>query len=160
MKVLFIKIKKIIGIKAFDKLENKEIIIKTSSVFNATGHYVDSIRKIDDIFSKDITIFSKGSHLVISNSLLNIKEGLLIPKTTDGRVIFILPWLDDYCLIGTTDIKTEFEDFSKVSDEEKSYLLNHINEYFNTTIKQSDILSSWSGMRTLLKEDTNSQKNC
>lgn len=151
------KDEKIVGIKAYDKIKKNEYFIKADIVINASGHYVDSIRKADDENSKDLTVFSKGSHFVISNDILNIKEGLLIPNTKDGRVLFVLPWLD-YCLIGTTDIKVGFSTNSNVSEEEIDYLLTHINSYFNKTICKKDILSSWSGLRTLIK-DNNSSKD-
>lgn len=147
---------KLVGIKAYDKFKEKELFFKASCIINATGKDVDRLRKLDDEMAEEITTFSKGTHLVISKKLLNIKEGVIIPQTKDGRVLFILPWLD-YCLIGTTDKEVSVSESLKASKEEKEYLLEHINEYFDKKILFSDILSSWSGLRVLIKNNDDSK---
>lgn len=147
---------KIKGIQVYDRLNKKEYLFKSNCIINATGHYIDIIRKLDNKNTKDLVEYSRGSHIIISNEKLKIKEAILIPKTSDKRVLFILPW-ENHILIGTTDIKCEFSKNLKISEEEKDYLLNHINKYFNEKIKKEDILSSWSGIRTLLKQELNSK---
>jgi glycerol-3-phosphate dehydrogenase len=55
--------------------------------------------------TQEILALSSGIHIVVSKDFLSSNEGILIPNTSDGRVIFILPYLN-YCLIGTSDNKT------------------------------------------------------
>ena len=151
---IYDKNQKVSGLKIYDKLENKTYTVKSKCVINASGANVDNIRKIDDNSSDEIMDLSSGIHLVIDKKVIPYYEGLLIPKTSDGRVIFILPYLD-HCLIGTTDNKVDYTTAKKASEEEINYLIEHVNEYFDIKIQQKDILSSWSGIRPLLKQSVN-----
>jgi glycerol-3-phosphate dehydrogenase len=121
-------------------------------VINATGANVDNVRLIDDKNSKQILSLSSGVHIVVSKEFLGTNDAILIPNTSDKRVVFILPYLN-HCLIGTTDNKTVFEENPKVNEAEIEYLLNEVNRYFEKNIKKEDILSSWSGIRPLIKSD-------
>lgn len=143
---------KINGVKYFDKTQNKTHEINVKVVVNASGANVDNLRLKDDETSKEILALSNGIHIVVSKEFLPLEEGILLPNTSDGRVIFILPYLN-HCLIGTTDNKTIYEENQKVIDEEIKYLLEEINNYFEKDIKKDDILSSWSGIRPLIKSD-------
>lgn len=146
---------KISAVRYLDKIQNKIYEIKTKVVINATGANVDNIRLLDNQDSKEILALSSGIHIVISKDFLDTKEAILIPNTSDGRVVFILPYLN-YCLIGTTDNKTIYEENPKVKEFEIKYLLKEVNKYFNKPLTKGDILSSWSGIRPLVKSDKSS----
>lgn len=146
--------KKIKGVKYLDKISNSEVEIKSNVVINATGANADNIRFIDDKNAEEKLTLSSGIHIVVSKEFLSSDEGLLISNTSDKRVIFVLPYLN-HCLIGTTDNKIGYEENPKVKDEEIDYLLNEVNKYFEKPLKKEDILSSWSGIRPLLKNDKN-----
>ncbi|MBE0528770.1 MAG: FAD-dependent oxidoreductase, partial [Thermoleophilia bacterium] len=75
--------------------------------------------------------------------------GLLIPKTEDGRVLFILPW-ENHALVGTTDEPADIAEHPRVREEEVAYLLRHVRQYFNLDVTEGDIKSSWSGLRPLV----------
>ena len=143
---------KISGVKYFDKNENKSFEINCSCVINATGANVDNIRVLDDRDSKKILALSSGIHIVVSKDFLFSNEALLIPNTSDGRIIFILPYLN-HCLIGTTDNPCTYDENIKAKDEEIQYLLDEVNKYFIKALERKDILSSWSGIRPLVKND-------
>ena len=147
---------KISGVKYFDKIENKSYEINSKVIINATGANTDNMRILDDKDSKEILALSSGIHIVVSKDIFNINEGILIPNTSDGRVIFILPYLNHF-LIGTTDNKTIYEENPKVKNQEIDYLLNEINKYFEKSIKKEDILSSWSGIRPLVKNENKNE---
>jgi glycerol-3-phosphate dehydrogenase len=149
---LYYENKKISGVKYFDKTENKTFEINCSCVINATGANVDNIRALDDKDAKEILALSSGIHIVVSKDFLFSNEALLIPNTSDGRIIFILPYLN-HCLIGTTDNKCVYDENIKASDKEIEYLLNEVNKYFIKALRKEDILSSWSGIRPLIKND-------
>ena len=91
---------KIIGIKAFDKIGNKSFDIFSKVVVNCTGIFCDDNFNENDKLKKQMIKASKGTHLVFKD--LNLKESIMIPKTSDGRVLFILPY-GKYFLAGTTD---------------------------------------------------------
>ena len=147
---LYYENKKISGLKYFDKIENKTCEINCSCIINATGANVDNIRFLDDKNAQEILALSSGIHIVVSKDFLFSNEALLIPNTSDGRIIFILPYLN-HCLIGTTDNKCEYDENIKAKDEEIKYLLDEVNIYFTKPLKKEDILSSWSGIRPLIK---------
>lgn len=143
---------KIIGVKYFDKIEDKSYEVNTKCIINATGANVDNIRLLDDKNIDEILALSSGIHIVVSKEFLSSNEGLLIPNTSDGRIIFILPYLD-HCLIGTTDNKCIYEENPKAKDEDIEYLLKEVNKYFSKPLSKDDILSKWSGIRPLIKND-------
>ncbi len=150
------KNEKLIGAKIFLKEENRYMNIKADVIFNATGQNIDNIRKLDNKKSQNIAIFSKGSHIVLKNGYLSNDEAIFIPKTFDNRIVFIIPW-QNYTLVGTTEIQEKQRKKVIASKEEKEYLLKYFNDYFNTNLTSKDILSSFSGYRTLIRQKKESQ---
>lgn len=75
--------------------------------------------------------------------------GLLDPETSDGRVIFLLPW-QNHTIIGTTDVPCKVTSNPQPTENEINFILQEINNYFNQEIKRADILSAWSGIRPLV----------
>lgn len=144
---------KLIGLNIKDETKQKNYKVNASCIINATGIYVDDIRALDDKESTKILSFSSGVHIVVDKKYLTVQEGILIPKTKDGRVIFILPW-QDFCLIGTTENSESSNQNIQVTKEEITYLLNEINRYFDTLINLSDVLSSWKGIRPLVNSNS------
>ena len=149
---LYDKNQKIIGVNWFDKMKNETFQVTSQVVINATGANVDNVRLMDDKSAQEILSLSSGVHIVVSKEFLGIEQAILIPNTSDKRVIFILPYLN-HCLIGTTDNKAVYSSFPKVEESEIEYLLNEVNRYFEKSIKKEDILSSWSGIRPLIKSN-------
>ena len=146
---------KISGVKYFDKIQNKNYEINAKVVINASGANVDNLRLKDDESTNEILALSSGIHIVVSKEFLSSNEGILLPNTSDGRIIFILPYMN-YCLIGTSDNKTTYEENSKAQEQEIEYLLKEVNNYFEKHLTKEDILSSWSGIRPLVKSDKSS----
>lgn len=96
---------------------------------------------------------SKGSHLWLKKEALNLKGPLLLTPQ-DGRVIFVMPW-EKAILVGTTEVAPHENFFDvKASKAEVDYLFKALKEYFpNAQLESSDILSSFAGIRPLVKED-------
>lgn len=145
---------KISGVKVFDKISNKNYEFKAKVVVNATGIFSDKIRKLDDKEACEMLELSSGVHIIIDKKYLPSREGLMIPKTEDGRVLFILPWMGK-CLVGTTDEKTILKQRPEVLEKDINYILKHLEIYFDLKIKKEEILSSWCGIRPLLCSDKN-----
>src|SRR5690606_24524556 len=102
-------------------------------VVNATGPFADAVRRLDDPDAPAMLKTSSGVHLVLSGRFSPPGTGLLIPKTEDGRVLFLLPWLG-HTVVGTTDNpalvqadpKPEAEDIER-SEEHTSELQSREN---------------------------------
>jgi glycerol-3-phosphate dehydrogenase len=100
-----IKENKIItGVTALDTETGKEFELKVKAVINATGVFSDSIRKMDDNNIKPIITPSRGTHIVLDKSFLPGDNAIMIPHTSDGRILFAIPW-HNRVIIGTTDIE-------------------------------------------------------
>ncbi len=143
------KDKKICSVEVKDKISDEIYSVDTDFVINATGVFCDNIRKVDDKNVHDIVEASSGIHIVLDKKFLPNNEGLMIPKTEDGRVLFMLPWMGK-CLVGTTDEESFPQEHPKTDDKDIEYLLRHMRKYFSIEIKKSDILSSWCGLRPLV----------
>jgi len=140
---------KLTGVTVKDKINNTITEYNSKIVINATGLFSDKIRKIDDKNANDMLNLSSGIHIVLDKKYLPSNEGLMIPKTEDGRVLFILPWMGK-CLVGTTDEKTQLSEHPDVSQKDIEYILKHLEIYFDLKIDQSEIKSSWCGIRPLV----------
>lgn len=140
---------KISGAEVKDLLTDEIFIIKAKAVINATGVFSDTIRKMDDPNEKNIILSSQGTHIVLAAGLIPNNLGLIIPKTSDNRVIFLLPWLDK-TIAGTTDKESKITTDPKPSKEEVDYILTYLNNYLDTKINKDQVLASWSGLRPLI----------
>jgi glycerol-3-phosphate dehydrogenase len=125
--------------------------IHARCVINACGPSADLLRRLDDPQATELLQVSSGIHIVLSRSFAPADTGITIPKTEDGRVLFILPWLGG-CLVGTTDEPAHPRDRLEASGKDIDYLLRHVNRYFNLELKRSDIMASWAGLRPLLRD--------
>ena len=150
---------KIDGLKVRNKLNGENIIINSSIIVNDRGAFSDNIRLLDDKKAKKMLNLSSGTHIVLNKKYLPSNEGLMIPKTEDGRVLFILPWMGK-CLVGTTDEQTCLSEHPKVKEKDIEYILKHLEIYFDIKINTNEILSSWCGIRPLIApSETSSTSN-
>ncbi len=140
----------IIGATVQNNISNERFDIHAKVVINATGPYVDTIRRMDNQNATPLIRASSGTHLVLDKNLMPSNVGLLVPKTKDGRVIFMLPW-EENVLIGTTDNATEISDQPLPDEEDVSYLLSYVNEYLHVSLKPAAIKSAWTGIRPLVQ---------
>lgn len=141
---------KMSGVEAKDILSGETFSISAKMVINATGPFVDTLRKLDNPKTSDMVEASSGSHMVLDKKFCSNTYGLLIPKTEDNRVLFFLPW-NGHTLVGTTDNAAAISDNPKASLMDRDYLLQQIKNYFTHPISTKDVLSTWSGLRPLIK---------
>jgi len=147
---------KIIGIVAYDNIIKEKIQIKCKHVINATGPYADIIRKIDDNNCSNLIYASNGTHIIYKNTLNMTDTGILIPKTDDGRVLFILPWYNNI-LVGTTDDPCSVSFNPKPNQNDLQYITDQMKKYIDDkTLVQTSI---WSGIRPLVKTMNNNSEN-
>ncbi|XP_014250032.1 glycerol-3-phosphate dehydrogenase, mitochondrial [Cimex lectularius] len=134
---------------------------KAKCIINATGPFTDSIRKMDDPSVTNICSPSSGVHVVLPGYYSPDQMGLLDPCTSDGRVIFFLPWLN-HTIVGTTDMPCKVSHDPAPSEEEIAFVLKEIKSYINPDVemRRGDVMSAWSGIRPLVsdpnKKDTQS----
>lgn len=136
------------GAELHDKLTGARWTVKARAVINATGPFADGIAKLDDAASRPILTVSSGAHIVLDKKFVPDDTGLLIPKTHDGRVLFVLPW-QGHALVGTTDEKAAIEEHPRPTRDETTYLLDYVRRIFGVEIGEDAVKSSWSGLRPL-----------
>ncbi len=142
---------KVIGVEALDEITGKTYHIKSKSVINATGVFVDQIIEMDENETPAMVMPSQGVHLVVDKKFFPGTGALMIPKTTDGRVLFALPW-HDAVVIGTTDTALNMISEEPVAlEEEIEFILLNFNQYNEIKIAREDILSVFAGLRPLVK---------
>lgn len=142
---------RIVGAVVRDRIGGAEFTLRAKGVINAAGPFVDSIRRMDEPEAAPLLEVSSGIHIVLDGRFAPPDAGLMIPRTDDGRLLFILPW-QGHALIGTTDEPAQIDDHPIPRQEEIAYLLRHVRRYFSLDVTEKDILSSWSGLRPLLRD--------
>lgn len=140
---------KINGVKAKDLDTNKDYLLKSSIVINATGVFADSIAKMDDPDSKPSLRPSQGVHIVLDKSFLRSNSAIMIPKTDDGRVLFAIPWYDEV-VIGTTDTPLDTISLEPVAlEKEINFILQTAGRYLVRAPERKDVLCIFAGLRPL-----------
>lgn len=131
------------------------ITIRAKGIINATGPFCDSIRKMDDPKAQEIVAPSSGVHVVLPGYYSPQKNsmGLIDPATSDGRVIFFLPWQGN-TIAGTTDAPCTITPQPIAGEDEINWILNEIRGYLSPDInvRRGDVLAAWSGIRPLVKD--------
>lgn len=146
------------GVKFIDEEESKEYEIKGKQVVNATGVFADDVLLMDSPNAEKTISPSQGVHLVLDKSFLPGEDAIMIPKTDDGRVLFLVPW-HERVIIGTTDTPIENESLEPVAlAEEINFILNTAARYLTKAPKRSDVLSVFAGLRPLAFSKGNDDK--
>jgi glycerol-3-phosphate dehydrogenase len=145
------------GVKATNSLSGAVFEVEAKVVINATGVFSDRIMQLDEPDAKARIRPSQGIHLVLDASFLKSKHAIMVPHTTDGRVLFAVPW-SDYVVVGTTDTAVENADFEpKALKEEIDFILENASAYMAKKPKRKDVLSVFSGLRPLEASEDNSE---
>ncbi len=148
------------GVVFKDMEGQKEFTVLSKVVINATGPFSDHILHMDDPEEPDIIAPSQGIHLVLDNAFLPGKSAIMVPHTSDGRVMFAIPYMGK-TLVGTTD--TPIPEVSlepRPMSEEIDFLLETAGTYLAKSPSREDILSVFAGIRPLVKveEEKNTAK--
>lgn len=144
---------KIAGAEIKDIIHNTSFELRAKCIVNATGPWVDLIRKKDNSLKGKRLQLTKGVHIVVPFAKLPIKQAIYF-DVKDGRMIFAIP-RQGKTYIGTTDtVFNEFLDEPTTSKEDVKYILKAVNNMFpSIALKTSHIESSWAGLRPLIHED-------
>jgi glycerol-3-phosphate dehydrogenase len=149
---------KVSGVKAVDLESGEEYTLKAKAVINATGVFVDEILQMDTPAKKPIVRPSQGVHIVLDKDFLGGESALMIPKTSDGRVLFAVPW-HEKVLIGTTDTPLDQHSLEPVAlEKEIEFILNTAGQYLTRAPQRKDVLSVFAGLRPLAAPDKETSK--
>jgi len=139
------------GAVARDMESGSEFEVQARVVINATGCFSDGVRQMADPAAPRMIAPSQGVHLVFDSSFLRGESAIMVPHTSDGRVMFTIPW-HGHALVGTTDTSIQ-----EVSSEpapfaqEIDFILETAGQYLAKPPRRADILSAWAGIRPLVK---------
>uniref|UniRef100_A0A665U061 glycerol-3-phosphate dehydrogenase n=1 Tax=Echeneis naucrates TaxID=173247 RepID=A0A665U061_ECHNA len=144
---------KVCGAHCRDVITGQEFDVKAKCVINATGPFTDSLRKMDNQQTQNICQPSAGVHVVMPGYYSPDNMGLLDPATSDGRVIFFLPW-EKMTIAGTTDTPTNVTAHPIPGEDDINFILREIRSYLSpdVEVRRGDVLAAWSGIRPLVTD--------
>lgn len=131
----------------------EDVTVRAKCIVNCTGPFTDSIRKMDDQSCKEIVAPASGVHVILPGYYSPAKMGLIDPSTSDGRVIFFLPWQGN-TIAGTTDSPSAISQNPLPDEASIKWILGEISHYLSPDInvRRGDVLAAWSGIRPLVKD--------
>jgi glycerol-3-phosphate dehydrogenase len=140
---------KVSGVRFTDEIDGGIFELQGHYVINATGVFVDSIIRMDNINEKPLVRPSQGVHLVVDSSFLGGSDAIMVPKTSDGRVMFGVPW-HNRTILGTTDIPVNEALLEpKALEEEVDFILETAGRYLEKKPRREDVLCVFAGLRPL-----------
>jgi len=139
------------GAVALDSESGKELNISAKVVINATGAFTDHIRRMADESVQPMISPSQGIHLVFNRSIMPGDSAIMVPHTSDGRVMFAIPW-HDHVVVGTTDTPIDGASLDPVPfEQEIEFVLETAGQYLSKPPSREDVLSVFVGIRPLVK---------
>ncbi|MXV37374.1 FAD-dependent oxidoreductase [Flavobacteriaceae bacterium Ap0902] len=145
------------GVKAKDVLSGEEYELKAKAIINATGVFTNEVLNMDNPDHRKFVVPSQGIHLVLDRSFLPTDEALMIPKTSDGRVLFAVPW-HDKVVVGTTDTLIEEPSFEpKALEKEIEFVLETARRFLTKKPTREDVKSVFAGLRPLAAPEKEGQ---
>jgi len=133
-----------------DAVSGKRTTVRAATFVNASGPWVDSVRRLDDPQATPMLRPTKGIHVFVPHSRLAHSRAVVL-ETRDGRVVFVLPW-GRLSLVGTTD--TDYDgslDEIIATRDDVAYLLEEVNAFFpQARLTSDDVVSAWAGVRPLV----------
>jgi glycerol-3-phosphate dehydrogenase len=146
------------GVIAIDSESGKRMKIPAHVVVNAAGIFADNIRRLAEPDVQPMIAPSQGIHLVFPRDFLLGNTAIMVPHTSDGRVMFAIPW-HDHTVVGTTDTAIQEPSYNPLPfEEEIQFILDTASQYLSRPPKRDDVLSVYVGIRPLVKANGASSK--
>lgn len=137
------------GVFAKNFISGDTLELTSGAVINASGVWADDILRMDNPQHENSIRPSQGIHLVLSKDFLPGGHALMIPKTSDGRVLFAVPW-HDHLVVGTTDTPVDENNTEpEALDKEIRFIIETASEYLTRPVRREDVLSLFAGLRPL-----------
>jgi len=131
-------------------LENGDVV-KSKILINAAGPWInETVTNVIKVNSNKSIRLVRGSHIIIKK--LYDEEVAFTLQNDDNRIVFVIPYKNEYSLVGTTEVDVNTPNNPKISDEEKIYLIKTINNHFEKQITHTDIVETYSGIRPLIED--------
>ena len=131
-------------------LSNKKAI-NSKILINASGPWINEVVKdIIKIPSKKSIRLVKGSHIIIKK--LYEQEVAFTLQNDDRRIVFVIPYKENFSLIGTTEIEVDTPENPKINKSEIQYLISSVNNYFQKQIDETNIIETYAGIRPLIED--------
>jgi len=139
------------GVRARDRESGEELSLRAGVVINATGAFSDAVRRMANAEAAPMIAPSQGVHVVLDKAFLPGRSAIMVPHTSDGRVMFAIPW-HGHTLVGTTDTAVDEPLLEPMPfAQEIDFILETAGQYLHHPPERSDILSAWAGIRPLVK---------
>ena len=144
------------GVNVRDMESGEEFSAEARVVINATGPFSDDLRRKADSSVQPMIAPSQGIHLVLDGSFLAGDSAIMVPHTSDGRVMFAIPW-HGHTLVGTTDTPLTEAALEPVAlEEEIEFILGTAALYLAKKPSRADVTSVFAGIRPLVREGDSS----
>lgn len=146
---------KISGVKAFDSLQGRVLEFTAKTVINATGTLTDVLlNKAEPQQAHQTVSAAQGTHLVFDKAIFDSPHCLVIPETSDGRILFVLPW-HDKIIVGTTDVAVDQPSIEPIAQSaEIDFILETLNRYTKAPVTKAQVKSVFCGQRPLVRDPT------
>ncbi len=141
------------GVEAIDQESGEQYTIPAKVVVNATGVFADKVIQMDEPDAREMIQPSQGVHLVLEKDFLPEKYAIMVPQTSDGRVLFAVPW-HNKLVVGTTDTQIEKASLEpEALEKEVDFILNTARQYLIKDPTRADVKSVFAGLRPLAKPE-------
>lgn len=141
------------GVRVADQETGDEIEVLASVIVNATGPFTDAVRRMDRADVRPVIQPSQGVHITLDRSFLAGDSAIMVPRTSDGRVMFAVPW-NDHVIVGTTDTPLDEVSLEPCPrSEEIDFILETTVQYLVRDPTRDDVLSAFAGIRPLVRAD-------
>jgi glycerol-3-phosphate dehydrogenase len=145
------------GVTLEDRESGERFNVRAKVVVNATGIFADQVRRLAQPDVESMVSPSQGIHLVFDKSFLRGGTAIMVPHTSDGRLLFALPW-HEHTIVGTTDTPIQDPSYEpRPFEEEIEFILDTASLYLSRPPKREDILSIYAGIRPLVKAPGNTK---
>jgi glycerol-3-phosphate dehydrogenase len=139
------------GVSFQDMESGEQFAARAKVVINATGPFADKLRLQDDPSADPIIAPSQGIHLVFDQSFLSADSAIMVPRTSDGRVLFAIPW-NGHTVVGTTDTPVPEPVLEPTpTEQEVDFILETASLYLARKPTRADVLSVFAGIRPLVR---------
>ncbi|KAK2593888.1 mitochondrial glycerol-3-phosphate dehydrogenase [Conoideocrella luteorostrata] len=149
---------KICGAKVRDLIneggsDSEPFTVRAKGVINATGPFTDAVERMDDPQRKEIVAPASGAHVMLPGKLCPKGMGILDAATSDGRVVFVLPW-QGMTVAGTTDNACDVEREPVARQDDVDFILKEVSKLLapESVLTRDDVLATWSGIRPLVRD--------
>jgi glycerol-3-phosphate dehydrogenase len=138
------------GVRARDAETGEVWELAARGVVNATGVFTDDVRRLDEPEARPLVTVSQGAHIVLDQEFFPGDSAVLIPKTDDGRVLFMIPW-HGRVIVGTTDTPIGAPTAEpRPLPQELEFLMAHAGRYLTRAPGPGDVRSLFAGLRPLV----------